>query len=228
MQKKIIQEPCNECSSTDYESLFSVKTFGKQVESIVESLCLLYPTFSPNVKTRVQLILTDDADIYEKDINLLLSQEKGTYVHPLIFDINEKGGNWQKHCREWSSYNILSEKVISNLFLFIEEHVSHIGLISFDLNDFRWALSDGTFLNVTKLEGDIHQLLTSFQPRECNALVLGINIPNQGEDEMKKSLNIVNDFFTQFGDKTEIKWALNFCEDEPHFLIIEVQKTGTL
>lgn len=228
MQKKIIQKLRNECFSTGSELLFSVKTFGKQVERIVESLCLQYPTFSPNVKTQVLLILTDDADIYEREIDLLLNQEKYTYVYPLIFDINQKGKNWQKHCGEWSYYNILSEKVIGNLFLFIEEYVSHIGLISFDFNDFRWALSNGTFLNITKLEGDIHQLLTSFQPKECNGLVLGINIPNQGESEMQKNLNIVNDFFTQFGDETEIKWALNFCEDEPHFLIIEIQKTGTL
>lgn len=226
MQKKIIQKSCNECLSTGYELLFSVKTFGKQVERIAESLCLPYPTFSPNVKTQVLLIITDDADIYEKEINLLLSHEKYAYVHPLIFDINEKGKNWQKYSREWSSYNILSGKVIGNLFLFIEEYLSNIGLISFDLNDLRWALSNGTFLNVTKLEGDIHQLLTSFQPRECNALVLGINIPNQGEDEMQKSLNVVNDFFTHFRDETEIKWALNFCEGESHFLIIEVQETG--
>lgn len=226
MQKKIIQKSCNECLSTGYELLFSVKTFGKQVERIAESLCLPYPTFSPKVKTPVLLILTDDADIYEKEINLLLSQEKCGYVYPLIFDINEKGENWQKHCREWSYYNILSGKVIGNLFLFMEEYISHVGLISFDLNDLRWTLSNGTFLNVTKLEGDIHQLLTSFQPRECNALVLGINIPNQGEDEMQKSLNVVNDFFTHFRDETEIKWALNFCEGESHFLIIEVQETG--
>ncbi len=227
MQKKIIQQQFDECLSTDKQILYTIKTFGEQVESIVESLSLPDSTFSPNVKTRMLFILTDDADIFEKEINLLLYQEKGMYVHPFVFDINEKGENKQKHCKEWPYYNILPGKIIGNLFFFIEYYLNNVGLISFDLNDFRWALSSGIFLNITKLEGDINQIITSFQPKKCKTLVLGISIPNQGDSEMQKILNIINDFFSQFGDETEIKWVLNFCEDEPHALIIEVFETET-
>ena len=193
-------------STDDYTREEVIFKFGDQANTVNSENWKTIPLETMDSRTEWVVILTDDAEAYFNEINVIVTKMK----HPItcfVIDLH-LCANYKHLQKLWDNYIMTDRESVEVLLRFIHHHLVNMSRINFDPHDFRSYSIPYPLIKATAIE------IGKKIPIDSSAKAIYYGLCFELDSKLATSyMNTFNETLDEMGEDIGLQWSIQNSTD---------------
>ena len=193
-------------STDDYTRKEVIFKFGDQANTVNSENWKTIPLETMDSRTDWVVILTDDAEAYFNEINVIVTKMK----HPItcfVIDLH-LCANYKHLQKLWDNYIMTDRESVEVLLRFIHHHLVNMSRINFDPHDFRSYSIPYPLIKATAIE------IGKKIPIDSSAKAIYYGLCFELDSKLATSyMNTFNETLDEMGEDIGLQWSIQNSTD---------------